>query len=342
MSPKPSRCLEIDVDLLAAATGEATPPVARRVQGHLDRCGPCREEFDRYQAVERAVADLQSEPVPDARVALARDRLESRLADLRSRLLTYRIFPSPLGNILIARSEQGVSLVEYLERRTTLGGSRLSRLVGLEAVEEGGGLETPFRELLEYLEGRRTRFEWPLDLRLIRSDFHRAVLQATAKIPYGAVVSYAGIAWEVGRPAAVRAAAQALRWNPLPIVVPCHRVVGASGSLTGYAGHRVGVKERLLATEGIPTRRVSRDFQIVREAMYVRYPGEEAYCLPSCPSLGSLTPARLTLFGSRGRAEAMGLAPCTTCRPDLNPISHEPACGVREDRRGSNAVMEGS
>ncbi|MFQ5520198.1 MAG: methylated-DNA--[protein]-cysteine S-methyltransferase [Candidatus Methylomirabilia bacterium] len=321
MTPKPSRCLEIETDLLAAATGEASPQAAQRVEGHLDRCGPCREEFDRYQAVERAVGGLESERVSAARVALARDRLESRLADLRSRLLTYRIFPSPLGNILIARSEQGVSLVEYLERRTTLGGSRLSRVAELEAVEDGGEIETLFRELLEYLDGTRTRFEWPLDLRLIRSDFHRAVLQATAKIPYGAVVSYAGLAREVGKPAAVRAAAQALRWNPLPIVVPCHRVVGTSGSLTGYAGNRVGVKERLLATEGIPTRRMTRDFQIVREAMYVRYPGEEEYCLPSCPSLSSLAPARLTLFGSRARAEAVGLAPCTTCRPDIHSIS---------------------
>jgi len=147
------------------------------------------------------------------------------------------------------------------------------------------------------------------------------VLKATAKIPYGAVVSYTGIAWKVGGPATCRAVAQALRWNPLPIVVPCHRMIGAAGSLTGYAGNRVDLKQRLLTTEGIPIVKTPRDLQIARDAMYVRYPGDRAYCLPTCSSLSSLTPARLTFFGSRERAEAAGLRPCTACRPDLHPTS---------------------
>ncbi|MFQ5829633.1 MAG: methylated-DNA--[protein]-cysteine S-methyltransferase [Candidatus Methylomirabilia bacterium] len=321
MSPKPPRCLKIQPDLLGAAIGEATPAAVRRVQGHLDRCAPCREEFNRYQAVEEVVRALRTEPVRATRIARAREKLESRLADLQSRLLTYRIFPSPLGNILIARSDQGVSLVEYLARGATFKSSRLSRLAGFEVVEDGDEMETLHLELLEFLNGKRTRFEWPLDLRLARSDFHRAVLQATSKIPYGAVVSYAGMASTVGKPAAVRAVAQALRWNPLPIVVPCHRIVGTSGSLTGYAGNRVDLKQRLLAAEGIPTVKLRRDLRIAREAMYVRYPDDQAFCLPTCPSLASVAPAHLTFFGTCQCAEAMGLAPCDTCRPDLHPIS---------------------
>jgi len=266
------------------------------------------------------VGELRGSSPPGADLALARQHLESRLADLKSRLVTYRVFPSPLGRILIARSEQGVLLMEYLERGTIPGRSRLGRFPGLEVVEDGDDLEALRRELLEYLEGKRTHFEWPLDLRLVRGEFHQAVLQATSKIPYGAVTSYTGIAWKVGKPAAVRAAAQALRWNPLPIVIPCHRVVGTSDSLTGYAGNRIDLKQRLLTTEGIPIVKAGRDFRIVRDAMYVRYPGDAAYCLPTCPSLSALTPARLTLFGSRERAEAFGLRPCSTCRPDQSPV----------------------
>ncbi len=321
MSPKPSECLEIEADLLAAAMREAEPAAVRRVQDHIGPCPGCRATFERYRAIDGLVGELRQVSAPSADIALARRKLESRLADLRSRLLTYRVFPSPLGHILIARSEQGVSLVEYLERGTTLRGSRLNRLPGLEVIEGGEEIETLYRELREYLEGKRTRFEWPLDLRLVPSDFRRAVLEATAKIPYGAVISYTGIAWKVRKPAAVRAVAQALRWNPLPIVIPCHRVVGTSGSLTGYAGNRVDLKHRLLAAEGIPTVKMRHDFQIPRGAMYVAGPGEEAYCLPTCPGLGSLTLARLTLFGLRERAEAAGLRPCRTCRPDLRPIS---------------------
>ena len=321
MSPKPSICLEIEADLLAAATGESDPPAARRVEQHVGRCAPCLEEFEQYRAIDRLVDELRGVSLAGPDAALARQRLEARLADLRGRLLTYCVFPSPLGRILIACSDQGVSLLEYLGSGTGLRASRLQRIAGVEAREDGAAVEAFCRELLEYLEGKRTRLEWPLDFRLARSEFQRRVLQATANIPYGAVVSYTGIAWKVGGPASCRAVAQALRWNPLPIVVPCHRVIGASGSLTGYAGNRVALKQKLLATEGIPIAKSPRDMQILRKAMYVRYPGDGAYCLPTCSSLSSLTPSRLTLFGSRERAEDTGLRPCTECRPDLHPIS---------------------
>lgn len=321
MSPKLSKCLEIEADLLAAATGEAEPAAARRVQNHIGPCAGCRREFEQYRAIEGLVGELRGIVPPAGDIALACQKLESRLADLRGRLVTYCVFPSPLGRILIACSQQGVSLVEYLGSGAGLKASRLSRIAGVEAEEDGAEIEALYRELLDYLDGRRTRLEWPLDLRLARSDFHRDVLQATSKIPYGAVVSYAGVAREVGKPDAVRAVAQALRWNPLPIVVPCHRVIGASGSLTGYAGNRIDLKQRLLLTEGIPTVRTRREFQVARDAMYVTMRGKHAYCLPTCGPLASLTLTRLTLFGSREHAEAAGLRPCTACRPDLHPTS---------------------
>lgn len=317
MRELPQGCQEIQDDLLAAAVAEAGPQAFHRVQAHVGRCAPCRGEFERYRAIDRAVGALRREP-PGTELDRARAGLEVRLADLRSRLLTYRIFDSPLGRILIGRTEQGVSLVRYLGSR---GGLGLVRAAGVEAVADGAELERFSRELLEYLEGRRTRFEWPIDLRLARSDFHRTVLEAAARIPYGAVTSYANLAREVGRPAAVRAVAQALRKNPVPIVIPCHRVVGASGDLTGYAGNKIALKQRLLAVEGVPAVRTERDFRVLREAMYVTAPGEEAYCRPTCGSLPSVSLAWLTLFASRECAEACGLRPCTSCRPDLHPIS---------------------
>ncbi|OLC16183.1 MAG: hypothetical protein AUH29_05585 [Candidatus Rokubacteria bacterium 13_1_40CM_69_27] len=318
----PKVCADIESDIIAAATGEADPATDRRVQEHVGVCPPCGGEFERYRAIDRAAGAWRQAPTPVAALARMRKRLESRLSDLKRRTFTYRVFPSPLGNILIAVSEQGVSLIEYLGRAHTLSQSRLARLAGVEAIEDGAELEALSRELLEYLEGKRTRLDWPLDLRLARSDFHRTVLQTTASIPYGAVMSYAGVACEVGKPAATRAVAQALRWNPLPIVVPCHRVVGTSGSLTGYAGNKIELKQRLLATEGIPTVKAHDEFQIPRDTMYARYPGDDSYCLPTCPSLSTLEhPHQVVFFGSRARAEAAGLQPCTTCRPDLHPLA---------------------
>src|SRR5207245_5969093 len=106
----------------------------------------------------------------------------------------------------------------------------------------------------------------------------RAVLEATAAIPYGAVASYGGVARRIGRPSAVRAVAQALRWNPLPIVVPCHRVIGTSGRLTGYAGDKLGLKERLLSVAGVKLRPARRDFSLAPEAMSTPRGGGPEYC----------------------------------------------------------------
>jgi methylated-DNA-[protein]-cysteine S-methyltransferase len=321
MTRKPNVCLEIEPDLVAAATGDAESGAARRVERHIDSCGACRREFDRYREIDGAVGVLRRAPAASGE-ARAREGLESRLAELRSRLVSYRVFPSPLGHILIARSEHGVSLVEYLHRGTDLRASRLSRVAGVELQEDGAEVETLHRELLEYLRGDRTRLEWPLDLRLARSDFHRAVLRATAAIPYGAVTSYAGIAAEIGKPAATRAVAQALRWNPLPIVVPCHRIVGTSGALTGYSGDRVGLKRELLAVEGIQSKGRRSDSRVARDTLYHYEANDQhEYCLPTCGDIARHPIGRVTLLASRELAGSLGLVPCTSCRPDLHPLA---------------------
>ena len=319
MSRMQPSCREIEPDLVAVAIGEAAPARAQVVEAHVSRCAPCRDELRQYRAVEGLVGDLRRVPLPAADPTLARAQLESRLADLKSRLVSFGIFSSPLGPILIGRSEQGVSMVEYLPSEAAAS-SRLARLAGANAVENAGAAESLFRDVLDYLGGRRTRLDWPLDLRWTRSDFQRRVLEATSRLPYGAVTSYAHIARDIGTPTATRAVAQALRWNPIPIAIPCHRVIGSSGGLTGYAGSKVTLKQQLLALEGVPVAGGGAG-HVERRAMYVRYLAETEYCVPTCGALASTPLSELTLFGSRERAEAVGLAPCTSCRPDLHPIS---------------------
>ncbi len=317
MTRKPRVCVALEPDLIATATGEAAVPAAERVEAHVAACPPCRDDFARYRAIDTAVGTLRSTAPPAGDADAARQRLIARLADLRTRILGYRVFPSSLGPILIARSEHGVALVEYLPREG-VAASRLFRMAGIEAQEDSGDLEGLQRELLDYLAGRRTRLEWPLDFRGVRSDFQRAVLEATVAVPYGAVSSYTGIAGELGKPAAVRAVAQALRHNPLPIVVPCHRIVGSGGDLVGYAGDRVNLKERLLAVEGVPTH-LARTRRIARRALYHYEPSpSREYCLPTCGDIAE-RPISM-LFARREQAEGLGLVPCTTCQPHLHPL----------------------
>ena len=318
MNPENKTCREIEPDLVAMAAGEAGASAARGVERHVAVCRGCCDELERYRVLEGMVADLRRAPVAGADPALSRAELESRLADIRSRMVAYGIFSSPLGKILIARSELGVSMVRYVESESA-GRSYLSRLAGAEAVEDKAAVEATYRELLDYLNARGTRLNWPLDLRWAGSDFQRRVLAATARLPYGAVTSYSGIARRIGAPASVRAVAQALRHNPIPIAIPCHRVIGSSGDLTGYAGRKIGLKERLLSLEGVPVG--LRAHRIERGSMYACCESETEYCVPTCGSLSKMPLAELTLFGSRRHAEAVGLAPCTSCRPDLHPLS---------------------
>ena len=319
MTRSPATCREIEPDLAALAAGEAGASATEAVEAHTAICPPCRDALRQYRAVEGLMGDLKRAPLPGADATLARAQLESRLADLRSRMVSFGLFSSPLGPILIARSEQGVSMVEYLESEAAAA-SRLARLAGDAAVERPAEVEALRRDLMDYLHGRRERLDWPLDLRWARSDFQRRVLEATARLPYGAVTSYGHIAREVGAPSATRAVAQALRWNPLPIAIPCHRVVGGTGDLTGYAGKKIDLKERLLALEGVPVT-THGAHQVERRAMYVQYHAEAEYCVPTCGDLATTPLAELTLFGSREHAEVSGLRPCSSCRPDLHPLS---------------------
>jgi methylated-DNA-[protein]-cysteine S-methyltransferase len=317
MSAKPRVCIAIEPDLIAAAAGEAVAPAVERVDRHVAECPGCRDDLARYREIDVAVGALRTTPPPTRDVEVARERLLARLADLKTRVVGYRVFSSPLGPILLARSEHGVALVEYLGHEG-VAGSRLFRMAGFEPQEDGTELEQLHAELLEYLGGRRTRLDWPLDLRGARSDFERAVLSATAAVPYGAVTSYSGIAGELGKPAAVRAVAQALRRNPLPIVVPCHRIIGRSGDLVGYAGQKIDLKERLLEVEGVPTHH-ERTSKIARHALYHYEPSpSREYCLPTCGDI--VTRPIGMLFATRQQAEAKGLVPCTGCRPDLHPL----------------------
>ncbi len=322
MNRRPAGCVEIETDLVAAAIGEADPLAEGRVAAHVARCESCRIDHAGYRAIDRECGTMREAPVDAQGVARSRERLEGRLDDLRSRIVAYRVFDSPLGPILLAHSEQGVVLLEYLHGRRGLGASRLARAHGIEAVEDGSEAEGLYRDFRAYVEGRAQRLPWALDLRLARSPFQRQVLERTAAIPYGAVVSYKRLAEDLGQPKAVRAVAQALRWNPIPIAIPCHRVVGASGLLTGYAGGETTRKRQLLATEGVPMIPARDDFAIARGAMYILAPGDREYCVPSCASTEMLQSGLLTYFGSRSRAEAAGHQPCTTCRPDLHPL-HE-------------------
>ena len=178
---------------------------------------------------------------------------ERALAQARALGLTdvsYAIEPSPVGDLLVAVTPRGLIRLAYNAREnadTVLG--ELARRISPRVVEAPAALDDVRRELDEYFEHKRTSFDIPIDWRL-HDGFGRRVLRATARIPFGKVLTYGEVAAKAGSPRAYRAAGNALGSNRMPIVVPCHRVVATGGKLGGYTGG-IERKEYLLELEGV-------------------------------------------------------------------------------------------
>ena len=176
-------------------------------------------------------------------------QLAERAADEGLLDVAYASVDSPLGPLVVAATPKGLVRVSYSEFRgedEVL--EDLARKVSPRVLEAPAKLDPVRRELEEYFEGRRQRFETPVDWSYL-AVFTREVLRATAAIDYGEVSTYAGVAEAAGSPRAVRAAGNALGANPMPVVVPCHRVLRTGGMLGGYTGG-IERKEFLLRLEG--------------------------------------------------------------------------------------------
>jgi methylated-DNA-[protein]-cysteine S-methyltransferase len=163
----------------------------------------------------------------------------------------YAVVDSPVGALVAAATPQGLVMLSYEDHHGGVDAvlDSLAARLSPRILEAPARLDAVRRELDEYFAGRRQGFDLVLDWSLV-PPFGRRVLQATATIPFGQVSTYGAVAAQAGNAKASRAAGRALGANPIPIVVPCHRVVGSGGRLTGYTGglHR---KEALLRIEGV-------------------------------------------------------------------------------------------
>jgi methylated-DNA-[protein]-cysteine S-methyltransferase len=162
-------------------------------------------------------------------------RLSGRIATEGLADVSYASLDSPFGKLTVAVTERGLVRLAFPEEDADLVLDRLAARISPRIVEAQGPLDPIRRELEEYFAGRRRRFELALDWTLV-GPFARRVLRAAGEIPYGGVLNYTQVAAEAGSPRGSRAAGNALGANPIPIVVPCHRVLRGSGALGGYAG----------------------------------------------------------------------------------------------------------
>ncbi|MFF0988858.1 methylated-DNA--[protein]-cysteine S-methyltransferase [Kocuria nitroreducens] len=182
------------------------------------------------------LSDLRADPVPAGTVLRGlHRRLEDGAAGTGLLDVAYTTVATPVGLLLLAATEEGLVRVAYAREDHEAVLQDLARRISPRVLRAPARLAPAVRQLEEYFAGTRTRFDLPLD-RSLSHGFRRLVQEHLPEIGYGRTQSYGAVARSVGRPQAVRAVGTACATNPLPVVVPCHRVLRGDGGLGGYIG----------------------------------------------------------------------------------------------------------
>jgi O-6-methylguanine DNA methyltransferase len=266
----------------------------------MNRSLPARPAIPLHD-VEAALAGLAAPAPPTLGPATLRDL---GLAD------GYAIVPSPIGDLIVAWNGLGVSWVDRggdLESFTTRHGAATGRPIA--AAE----LPVRLRTAIERRIGGDRRVQVPVDLRG-RAEFEQAVLRKALEIPRGQVRPYGWIAAEIGRPRAVRAVGTALAHNPVPLVIPCHRVIRSDGMIGQYSLGGPTIKREILAAEGLDAGELE---SLARQG--IRYIGSDTtriYCLPTCHNARRVTERHRIPLRSAAEGRAAGYRACKVCRPD--------------------------
>ncbi len=279
-------------------TGELEKHMQNEIDLHLNDCPECSEDLARLELFSQTAAQLDLR----APVSIAAE-VSARTGD------RYGLVDTGLGGVWVAYSSNGITMI-------------------LPVVEGSGDFEKDFqarigrrpraaavpdrlaRLVIEAAAGRSTR-KAPVDLSWL-SEFQQDVLRLLQRVPRGEVRPYSWIAREAGRPRAVRAAASVIANNPMPFVIPCHRVIPLNGGVGNYA-FGSSMKRRLLQAEGVAVDELD---DLARHG--VRFVGSDTtkiYCFPSCKDARRITPRHRVEFKDEIEAERHGYRPCQRCRP---------------------------
>ena len=292
-------CAEISALLEEYQTGRLEAPLRGQVAAHLERCRACVAGAGDLAEARRALRALPPASAPAGIWERVRDRIADR----------YAALPTPLGAVYLAYSAAGISHVgrgadaPAFEREHA---RRYRRALSADPAPP------PWvaRALEQCWSGERMA-DLKLDLRLL-SPFQQAVLAKTRQIPRGEVRPYAWVAKEVGQPKAVRAVGSALARNPVPLLIPCHRVVRGEGTVGEYAWG-AAAKRQLLQLEG-----VDPDALAAGVKAGARFHGSRTtkiFCFPTCHQARRIQGQHRVTFASAAAAQDAGYRPCRLCRP---------------------------
>jgi methylated-DNA-[protein]-cysteine S-methyltransferase len=238
-------CDEVMEQLPLLVVGDLNQDEEHDLDVHGLDCAECAAEIAESRRLAGIIEDIPQAESLSERIARAMPLVRARLLAALPRRAAYGQMASPLGPLYLVVSDQGLSCLHFRETEHGIVGWAKTR--GLDPSPDQAGIQPFVRQLDEYFAGERETFDVPLDLSTA-SPFVQRVLRATARVPFGHLVTYKSIANEIGEPGATRAVGNALGSNPIPIVVPCHRVIRSDGSLGGYTGG-TDIKRHLLTLE---------------------------------------------------------------------------------------------
>ncbi len=249
----------------AHVIGDLTPPENAWLVTHTDTCGHCASVLHRYEKVDAMLDRLQGflDPIPAPPPFIIPTATKLPTTSTRSRVAAravrrtahFGMMESPVGPLRIAVSDVGVAEISYTtsESEDEFRKRVLARGFDLVPADTTTGDIAPVtQQLNEYFGGQRKRFDLPIDFGGL-TPFTRSVLDATANVGFGELKTYGDIAAQIGSPGASRAVGNALGRNPIPVIVPCHRIVMSDMTIGGYTGG-IAIKERLLSIEGVRPR----------------------------------------------------------------------------------------
>ena len=220
-------CTYCEDDVLAYVSGELETDADLQMSVHMAECEECRESAADFKALEPVISEC-----------------------CRNEAIRWHTFESSFGRMYAAATSKGLARLTWreLDEEGFLEWMA-GQFPGCPTIRDPQALAEVEEQVTEYFRGERSEFDLEVDLSVL-SDFERGVLeQLTEEIRFGQVIPYSELARRIGKPKAARAVGNAVGANPVPIVVPCHRVVRLDGSLGGYGGG-VEYKERLLRIEG--------------------------------------------------------------------------------------------
>ena len=257
------------------------------------------------------LASEWNEDAIDELLRAARSRLNKRLERFRRPPARVGIVESPLGHMLAADGPRGLLALQFMDcadTRATIAALRERfDLAEDEAVSRAIGVE--IERLLEGdSEAIATR---PVDLTLVRSEFQRAALTKLRQVPAGSVVTYQSLAAAVGAPSGQRAIGNTVASNPIPIYLPCHRVIRSDGTIGNYGGG-VERKLKLLRAEGFAP---DRERRVPPEAVYGHW-ASRIFCRPECSAVRRADRRRWIIFADPVKARAAGMRACKLCQPE--------------------------